>query len=59
MSRGEIRITGSKKQTEALKNIVERLYPEYESVQEFIKDSISRRLNTDWNNIQQLSDSLR
>jgi hypothetical protein len=54
MSRGEIRLTGSEKQTRALKLYVEKYYPEFESVQEFMKDSFELRTGVKWNEIQKI-----
>jgi hypothetical protein len=54
MSRGEIRLTGSEKQTRALKMFVEKFYPECSSVQDFLKDSFELRTGVKWDEIQQV-----
>ena len=54
MSRGEIRLTGSEKQTRALKMFVDKFYPECSSVQGFLKDSFELRTGVKWDEIQQV-----
>jgi len=54
MSRGEIRLTGSLKQTEALKWYIEKFYPEYTNPQEFFKKEFETVTGIKWNQLQDL-----
>lgn len=54
MSRGEIRLTGSNKQTAALKWFLETYYPQYENPQEFFKKEFEAVTGEKWNNLQNL-----
>jgi hypothetical protein len=54
MPRGEIRLTGSLKQTEALKWYLQKFYPEYTNPQEFFKKEFENVTGIKWNQLQDL-----
>lgn len=55
MSRGkEIRLTGSEKQTAAIKWYIEKYYPQYTCPQEFFKKEFENVTGVKWNELQAL-----
>lgn len=54
MSRREIRLTGSLKQTEAIKWYIAKFYPQYTNPQEFFKKEFENVTGVKWNALQEL-----
>ena len=54
MSKGEIRLTGSLKQTEAVKWFISKFYPDYTNAQEFFKKEFETVTGEKWENLQAL-----
>lgn len=54
MSRGEIKLTGSKNQAAAVKWYIETFYPQYANVQEFFKKEFETVTGVKWEQLQKI-----